>query len=571
MNINLKFLKIFTNYFISIASPHEIIIFSLLKNYNSKEIISPYTFSKKTGLPYLKGIFCEFIFGPLNLWNCNCNTYIYNLKNFKNKICTLCNTKITLNLNRRYQTGYILLNSYFINKLYLNETSYLTILCNKSLNQINYLIYFKHILLNKSYLNLIKSNIYIFNNIELIQGTFLLYKILNNINILFELNKLRNYIIIENNYIKKYKLLQKIRILNLFFITKLKPEWLLISIISILPPSLRPIYFLTNKKILISILNKIYINIIIHNNKLFNFLIIKKYISIIYIIIEKKFIQLLLDNLFYSHNNINLITKKSSLLMKLTKKTGRFRSNILGKRVDFSARSIITSGPFLPLYNIGLPFNLSLELFKPFIIKELKSNLLINSILKLKYLFKYNIFYNRLILFYFQKKNFIIFNRAPTLHKFNIQASLPIFVENSSINLHPLLCKGLNADFDGDQIGIFLPLSNETQIESKLQLFSIKNILHPIKGNNLKIISQNMNLGIYTLFNFFGRFIIFKNKYYFFSNYDDILNIYYSNILLLNKIIWFRKYIYNKNLNKYILFFLLTILNRINLFINLYN
>lgn len=556
----INFLKIF------ITSPNNIIFWSLkiYKGfYKTGLITEPYTIYIKTGLPIPNGIFCEKIFGPVKSWSCRCG-FLNIFKYYKKyNLCYFCGVEYNNNNIRRYNMGYIILFSKFINKFYFkSDVNYLSILLNKSNYMLNKIIYFKNILIKN-------INYYIFKNIfknkllsfsKLGQGVNLIYLTLQKINIIKELNFYKNLILIEKNIIYKNIINKKIRLLNMFFLNKIKPEWLLLSVLPVLPAGLRPIIFLNFNKIILSTLNLNYIMIIIRNNRLLKWFKIKQYISPLYEIIEKKLLQYNIDNLFF---NKTLNKNNFSLSKSLITKKGLFHLNLLGKRIDFSARSLIISGPNINLDYIGLPFLLCNELFKPFIIKYLKNILYIN---KNKLLLNY--FINNLFLLDFKyllitliKTKLIILNRAPTLHKLNIQAFKINLINNKAIYFNPLVCKSYNADFDGDQVSLFLPITKESQKEANLFLLSSLNLYLPRDNTLIKKFSQDSILGIYYII---YLNILKKYKIKYFSNLYDFLIYYYLNKLNLNEIISFRLiYIYFNylfklniifNLNRFILF-----------------
>lgn len=309
----------------------------------------------------------------------------------------------------------------------------------------------------------------------------------------------------------------------------------MLDILPVLPSGLRPLIQLNNNNFVSSSLNELYRIIIIINNKLKQWQLLRRKFPISFEITAKRNLQQAIDILIednYKNKKKNLISLSSHLQGKFN----YFRQYILGKRIDFSGRSVIVSGPALIFNKIGISTNLSIELFKPIILNILKKNKYINTLLRASYFIEYSpIILKRLLKFIFNKE-IIMFNRAPTLHRMNIQTFKPLLTENEIIKLFPLACSGFNADFDGDQMGIFLILSKSAKKEAKKNIIFDKNLFSPSSQKNIFKYSQNIILGLNTLLSFKGS----NYKNLIFNNIDDILNAYSHSLLKINTIFLFK-------------------------------
>lgn len=461
------------------------------KNIIFSEVTEPLTISNNNGIPFYNGIYCEKIFGPIINFKCRCYK-----KNFI--ICDNCKILKTSNIIRRYKFGYIKLNSYFLNNLNLN---YISLILNIKKNILSDLFNYNIILnynININFLN-------IYSKISLI-----FYKILKNINLL-------NEIFNNKKILKKKNLYEKYNLLKLFYINKINLKNLLISYLPILPPSLRPIFYFNSNLFFLSFINFLYLKIISHNNKLnywlnnfkFNF------IYFIYIIIEKRFIQIYMNNLFsIKQKNEN----KKNLISNFTGKYNKFREQILGKRVDLSSRAVITSSTSVNINNIGIPISILLIFFNNII------KIIIKKLYKKKNIIFDNSFYIKFLLNYIKFNKFVLLNRAPTLHKLNLQSFYINIIENNSIKINPISCSSFNADFDGDQMSLFVPIFINSQLELKFKLNTINNIFNNISGNNIKKLTQSSIIGLNIINNInFNNKLIINNLIYF-SNLEDSIN-----------------------------------------------
>lgn len=539
MNINvynsLKYLNSNIGFKISIISPLIIIKWSLRKINNiiiSGQISEPYTINFKTGNPKFNGLFCEKIFGPLISWQCKCGLF-NNIDPIKyTYLCPLCGFENTNNKVRRYRIGYIYLYTPIVHIWYLYEL--LPYILNLPINILEFLLYYKFIIkYNKKINNLQKITVtkFIFasNYIQyLLQQFNILNKILKIKSILLNINNL--------NIIKKKNIIKTINLLNLCILNNIQPQWVMLDVLPVLPAGLRPLIKLNNFNFVSSFLNEIYRFIIIINNKLKQWRILRRKFPISFEIIEKRNLQQIIDKLIENNNSNKNKKNINSLSSHLQGKFNYFRQYILGKRIDFSGRSVIVSGPALIVNKIGISTNLSIELFKPILLNILKKNKYINTLLYASYFIDYSpIILKRLLKFIFTKE-IIMFNRAPTLHRMNIQTFKPFLIENEVIKLFPLACSGFNADFDGDQMGIFLILSKSAKKEAKKNIIFDKNLFAPSIKKNIFKYSQNIILGLNSLLLFKGN----NYKNLIFNNIEDILNAYNHSLIKINTIFLLR-------------------------------
>jgi DNA-directed RNA polymerase subunit beta' len=508
------------------------------------EVLMSSTINKETLEPDLNGLFCEKIFGPVLSWHCKCGKYTGFMYN---KVCEICLIEITDNRVRRYRMGYIDLKYPIIHFWYLNcKPNYICHLIQtieKKFNNsdLKNIIYFK----NKKYffnnfkfcLTRLKNELSPFfsnkndNKIKLV-GTEIIKAILENIDLQGEIKKLRfelNFKLLLKNFIQNpnTELFKKIRILESFLFSNTNPSWMILTTLPVLPPELRPLYELENGNLISSDLNELYKIVIEKNQQYFTILTYYSYYTI-YINQFRKSLQESTEALF---DNARLPVEKKiilnntvvkSLTELLEGKEGHFRQLLLGKRVDYSGRSIIIVGPHLRLNQCGLPYGMIKEIFKPFLINELFNNKNFNNNLKLAELTITN---NKpfiwTLLIKLTKKYNVLLNRAPTLHRYSIQAFNPILTLGKYITLHPLLCTGFNADFDGDQMAVHLPISEASQFEIASMMRASFNILSNSNGDTIIKPTQDIIIGCYYL-----TLMINQNKTFikrWFSNETQVL------------------------------------------------
>ncbi len=493
-----------------------------------------------------QGLYCEATFGPIKNWECQCGKYsIINPK--KKIICEICSVEVTDNRVRRYRFGYIKLNSPVIHSWYLYSIpNYLSLILELPPKTIKNLAYYQNTNLP------IKS--------KGIEGTVLLEKLLSNINLNKEILKARfDLNIIEmnlNNNLKKINkkilinkqknLLQRIRLLENFLYTNSKLSWFILNNLPVLPAGIRPILEINIGKFLVSDLSQFYKQIIRTNN---NILFVKNlsYFSKNVANAEKGLLQKHVDALFLNNKKNDFDTSKKNLQLlgeTIQGKFGRFRQNLLGKRVDYSARSVIVVNPNLNLNSCGLPYLIAIKIFLPYILQYLYKYNKINYINNLDKFIENNNFLIWKIIKLILRKKVILLNRAPTLHRMGIQAFFPKLVKNKAIELHPLVCTAFNADFDGDQMAIHLPLSLKSQIEAKKLMLPSFNILSTATGEALISAAQDMILGCYYLTIYNSK--LDKNSKFFNDFYSILVEYNKKNISLHSTV-----YINTKLLNKF--------------------
>ncbi|MGX7592010.1 DNA-directed RNA polymerase subunit beta' [Candidatus Karelsulcia muelleri] len=508
---------------IAIASPEEI----LKESYG--EVVKAETINYRTYRPEPDGLFCERIFGPTKNYECYCGKY--KNKRYKGVVCNTCGVKITNNKVRRERLGHISLVSPIIHIWFFRcFPNKLANLLNWQTDEVEQVIYSeKYVLLDKGDLD---DQLFFIKTFDLIgyriykkirqiikrkkpkqppiiktgaQAFDKIFKILNIKQLKRDLKEENK--ILRSNF-KKKTLKYQLKTLSDFIKGKKSYKNIILKIIPVIPPEIRPLVQLDNGKFATSDFNELYRRLIIRNNRLKKFITIR--VPQIIIRNERRLLQESVDSLFDNSNKIIPLRSENNRVIKSLSDTfkgklGRFRFNLLGKRVDYSGRSVIISGPTLKLYECGLPREMLIELFRPYLLKKMleigekngekKTLKEAQEIIRKKKLPTYKLL-NKLIY-----KYPILLNRAPTLHKLGIQAFYPKINDGKAIELHPLVCAGFNADFDGDQMAVHIPLSNKAILEAKLLLFPSQNILNPANGNAILVPSQDMLLGLYYLTN----------------------------------------------------------------------
>jgi DNA-directed RNA polymerase subunit beta' len=516
---------------INVASPEKIKKWSQRRIGNfiiACEVTRPETINYRTFKPEMDGLFCERIFGPVKNWECHCGKY-KRIRN-KNLICERCGVEITESRIRRHRMAHINLMYPVTHIWYLQGIpSYLTLLLDTTRYKLKRVIYF----------NDIKGNEVIQTSKKLKEtsGSDLLIKLLNKLNLKLQINFSRIEII-NTSEIRRERLIKRIRILENFLSTGTNPIWMILFVLPILPPGLRPMVQLEGGRFATSDLNELYRRVITRNNRLKRFFEI--YAPEIIVRNEKRLLQeaidALIDNGKCEKKSVGLNTRPlKSLSDILAGKQGRFRQNLLGKRVDYSGRSIIVVDPYLKLNQCGLPYEMAIELFQPFIIYEL----IYEGLAPNMQLAKKLIGQNSLVLIKLVNKILngfpILLNRAPTLHRLGIQAFEPKIIEGRAIKLHPLVCPSFNADFDGDQMAIHIPLSIEAQTEAYLLMLAPNNLMALTINEPIVLPSQDIVLGCHYL-------TILNNKIdhpnYYFNDFDAVIVALDHNIINLHSIIW---------------------------------
>ncbi|XBC42329.1 MAG: DNA-directed RNA polymerase subunit beta' [Buchnera aphidicola (Meitanaphis elongallis)] len=507
----LKFLKsqIKTDEFdaikIALASP------DMIRSWSFGEVKKPETINYRTFKPERNGLFCARIFGPVKDYECLCGKY----KRLKHRgvICEKCGVEVTQSKVRRERMGHIELASPIAHIWFLKSLpSRIGLLLDMPLRDIERVLYFesyvvieegitnlekRQILTEEQYLNALEEH---GNEFNAQMGAEAIQSLLINMNLIQECEILRQELKNSNSETKRKKLTKRIKLLESFIQSHNKPEWMILTVLPILPPDLRPLVPLDGGRFATSDLNDLYRRVINRNNRLKRLLELSA--PDIIIRNEKRMLQEAVDALLDNGRRGRAITGSNKRPLKslsdmIKGKQGRFRQNLLGKRVDYSGRSVITVGPYLHLHQCGLPKKMALELFKPFIYGKLEIKGLATTIKSAKKMVEREEPIVWDILDDVIREHPVLLNRAPTLHRLGIQAFEPVLVEGKAIQLHPLVCAAYNADFDGDQMAVHVPLTLEAQLEARSLMMSINNILSPANGEPIIVPSQDVVLGLY--------------------------------------------------------------------------
>jgi DNA-directed RNA polymerase subunit beta' len=492
---------------IQLASPETI------RSWSYGEVTKPETINYRSFKPEKDGLFCERIFGPVKDWECACGKY--KRIRYKGVICDRCGVEVTQAKVRRERLGHVELavpvsHIWFFKGL----PSRIGHLLGTSLSDLERVLYYESYVVidkgNSSLQNkeLIPEDQYL-DVLEGERGTFTakmgaeaIRDLLSQIDIDKLSLDLRTQAKIESSAQKKKDLLKRLKVVEAFRQSKNKPEWMILEAIPVLPPDLRPLVPLEGGRFATSDLNDLYRRVINRNNRL------KKLIEIkapeVILRNERRMLQEAVDALFDNGRRSRAVRGQGDRPLKslsdmLKGKQGRFRQNLLGKRVDYSGRSVIVVGPELKLHECGLPKNMALELFKPFIIRKLEDRGYVQTVKSAKKLVEQEKPEVWDILDEIIQDHPVLLNRAPTLHRLGVQAFQPVLVEGKAIRIHPLVCQAFNADFDGDQMAVHVPLSYEAQIEARVLMISSNNILHPANGTPVVTPTQDMVLGCYYL------------------------------------------------------------------------
>ncbi len=511
----------FTKITIGLASPEEI----LENSYG--EVLKPETINYRTYKPERDGLFCERIFGPTKDYECHCGKY--KRIRYKGIVCDRCGVEVTEKKVRRERSGHIQLVVPVAHIWYFrslpNKIGYLLGLPTKKLDSIIY--YERYIviqpgvlaeegvaandLLNEDeYIELMgklpKENQYLEdtdpNKFIAKMGADAVYDLLTRLDLDSLSYELRDRANSDSSMQRKNDALKRLQVVEAFRASKdrNRPEWMIMKIIPVIPPELRPLVPLDGGRFATSDLNDLYRRVLIRNNRLKRLLEIKA--PEVILRNEKRMLQEAVDSLFDNSRKSSAVKSDSNRPLKslsdsLKGKQGRFRQNLLGKRVDYSARSVIVVGPELKMGECGLPKLMAAELYKPFIIRKLIERGIVKTVKSAKKIVdrREPIIWD--ILEYVMKGHPVLLNRAPTLHRLGIQAFQPKLIEGKAIQLHPLACTAFNADFDGDQMAVHLPLSNEAILEAQMLMLQSHNILNPANGAPITVPSQDMVLGLY--------------------------------------------------------------------------
>ena len=490
---------------ISIASPEKI------REWSYGEVKKPETINYRTFKPERDGLFCAKIFGPTRDYECLCGKY----KRMKHRgvVCEKCGVEVTHSKVRRQRMGHIELATPVAHIWFLKcIPSKIGLLLDMTLKALEKVLYFENyvvidpkdtpltkgaLLTEEQYL---KAKEDYGDRFVAGMGAEAIQIILKEIDLEMLASKLKDELLSTKSDAKRKKLSKRLRITDAFRSSKNKPEWMIMDVIPILPPDLRPLVPLDGGRFATSDLNDLYRRVINRNNRLKRLLELNA--PDIIIRNEKRMLQEAVDVLFDNGRRGKTITGANKRPLKslsdmLKGKQGRFRQNLLGKRVDYSGRSVIVVGPDLRLHQCGLPKQMALELFKPFIYNKLEEKGLAGTLKKAKKLVENETPEVWDCLDEVVKEHCVLLNRAPTLHRLGMQAFEPVLIEGKAIQLHPLVCTAFNADFDGDQMAVHVPLSVEAQIEARVLMLSTNNILSPANGDPIIVPTQDIVLGIY--------------------------------------------------------------------------
>jgi len=491
---------------ISLASPEKILSWSF------GEIKKPETINYRTFKPERDGLFCARIFGPVKDYECLCGKY--KRMKYKGITCEKCGVEVTLTKVRRDRMGHIELAAPVAHIWFLKSLpSRISLMLDMTLKDVERVLYFEQYIVIEPGLTPMTPN-QLLTEEEYLQaqeeygedsftagiGAEAIREILSSVDLEGEAEKLRAEIADSTSELKTKKLAKRLKLINAFIESGNRPEWMILTVVPVIPPELRPLVPLDGGRFATSDLNDLYRRVINRNNRL------KRLIELrapdIIVRNEKRMLQESVDALFDNGRRGRVITGTNKRPLKslsdmLKGKQGRFRQNLLGKRVDYSGRSVIVVGPELKLHECGLPKKMALELFKPFIYSRLDAKGLSATVKQAKKLVEKERPEVWDILDEVIREHPVLLNRAPTLHRLGIQAFEPKLIEGKAIQLHPLVCTAFNADFDGDQMAVHVPLSLEAQLEARVLMMSTNNILSPANGKPIIVPSQDIVLGLY--------------------------------------------------------------------------
>ncbi|MEM6638086.1 MAG: DNA-directed RNA polymerase subunit beta' [Pseudomonadota bacterium] len=498
--------KVFDEIKVSLASPERILSWSY------GEIKKPETINYRTFKPERDGLFCARIFGPIKDYECLCGKY--KRMKYRGVVCEKCGVEVTLQKVRRERMGHIELAAPVAHIWFLKSLpSRIGLMLDMTLRDLERILYFENYvviepgLTDLTYGQLMSEEEYLdaqdqfgSDAFEADIGAEAIRKMLSNIDLEAEATHLREELAVATGELKPKKIIKRLKIVENFIESGNRPEWMVMTVVPVIPPELRPLVPLDGGRFATSDLNDLYRRVINRNNRL------KRLIELrapdIIVRNEKRMLQESVDALFDNGRRGRVITGANKRPLKslsdmLKGKQGRFRQNLLGKRVDFSGRSVIVTGPELKLHQCGLPKKMALELFKPFIYSRLEAKGLSSTVKQAKKLVEKERPEVWDILDEVIREHPVMLNRAPTLHRLGIQAFEPVLIEGKAIQLHPLVCSAFNADFDGDQMAVHVPLSLEAQLEARVLMMSTNNVLSPANGAPIIVPSQDMILGLY--------------------------------------------------------------------------
>ena len=518
------------------------------------EVTKPETINYRTLKPEMGGLFCERIFGPVNDWECHCGKY--KRVRYKGIVCERCGVEVIESNVRRHRMGFVELASPVTHVWYVKgRPSKIALILNLSLKELEQIVYFNsYVVVNPGKSGelyykqlLIETDWQVFDanktdtaDVEVGIGAEAIKTLLTNMDLKTESKELR-LLIPSAKDPDREKLIKRLRVIDQFIASGSEPSWMVLDIIPVLPPDLRPMVQLDGGRFATSDLNDLYRRVINRNNRLARLqeilapeLIIRN---------EKRMLQEAVDALIDNGKRGRAVFGLNNRPLKslsdiIEGKQGRFRQNLLGKRVDYSGRSVIIVGPELKLNQCGLPREMAIELFQPFVIHRLIYEGLVNNIKAAKNIIQSNELLAWEILDQVMSGHPILLNRAPTLHHLGIQSFEPILVEGRAIKLHPLVCPAFNADFDGDQMAVHIPLCLEAQSEARMLMLAPNNFLSPATGDPILTPSQDMVLGCYYLTANNPTQQTSKDNYFY--SFEDVLNAYNQSLISLHTFVWVR-------------------------------
>lgn len=498
--------KVFDEIKVSLASPERILSWSY------GEIKKPETINYRTYKPERDGLFCARIFGPIKDYECLCGKY--KRMKYRGVVCEKCGVEVTLQKVRRERMGHIELAAPVAHIWFLKSLpSRIGLLLDMTLRDLERVLYFEnYVVIDPGLTDLTEGQMlteeefmdaqdaYGLDAFQANIGAEAIREMLAKIDLESEAEHLRAELAEATGELKPKKIIKRLKVVESFLESGNRPEWMILTVVPVIPPELRPLVPLDGGRFATSDLNDLYRRVINRNNRL------KRLIELrapdIIVRNEKRMLQESVDALFDNGRRGRVITGQNKRPLKslsdmLKGKHGRFRQNLLGKRVDFSGRSVIVTGPELKLHQCGLPKKMALELFKPFIYSRLEAKGLSSTVKQAKKLVEKERPEVWDILDEVIREHPVLLNRAPTLHRLGIQAFEPTLIEGKAIQLHPLVCSAFNADFDGDQMAVHVPLSLEAQLEARVLMMSTNNVLSPANGAPIIVPSQDMILGLY--------------------------------------------------------------------------
>lgn len=519
------------------------------------EVTKPETINYRTLKPEMGGLFCERIFGPVNDWECHCGKY----KRVRHKgiVCERCGVEVIESNVRRHRMGFIELASPVTHVWYVKgRPSKIALILNLSLKELEQIIYFNsYVVLNSGKSSelaykqlLVETDWQAFDtgtdkdtsDVEISIGAEAIKTLLSQIDLQNESKEMRLKIPLAKESARE-KLVKRLRVIDQFLASNCSPSWMVLDVIPVLPPDLRPMVQLDGGRFATSDLNDLYRRVINRNNRLARLqeimapeLIVRN---------EKRMLQEAVDALIDNGKRGRAVVGLNNRPLKslsdiIEGKQGRFRQNLLGKRVDYSGRSVIIVGPELKLNQCGLPREMAIELFQPFVIHRLIYEGLVNNIKAAKNIIQKNENLAWEILGQVMAGHPVLLNRAPTLHRLGIQAFEPILVEGRAIKLHPLVCPAFNADFDGDQMAVHIPLCLEAQTEARMLMLAPNNFLSPATGEPILTPSQDMVLGSFYLTANNPTQQTASDLYFY--NFEDVLAAYTQSVIALHTFVWVR-------------------------------